>query len=67
MCWLCAKACGHCAKEVEENIVIDGKNKLTDSLIDKLQNYYGIAKRSNSGDWSGMKSAIYANCFHCIS
>ena len=66
---------GHVQKRVgtavrklkKENKGIGGKGKLTDSLIDKLQNYYGIAIRSNSGDLSGMKSAIHASFFHCIS
>jgi len=66
---------GHVQKRVgtalrkmkKENKGIGGKGKLTDSLIDKLQNYYGIAIRSNSGDLAGMKSAIYASLFHCVS
>ena len=44
-----------------------GKGRLTDSTIDKLQNYYGIAIRSNSGDLTGMKKVIYATLFHCAS
>lgn len=55
------------AKTEEDNKGIGGKGKLTNSLIDKLQNYYGIAIRSNTGDLSGMKSAIYASLFHCVS
>lgn len=51
----------------KENKGIGGKGKLTDSLIDKLQNYYGIAIRSNSGDLAGMKSAVHASLFHCVS
>ena len=35
-----------------------GKGRLTDSMIDKLQNYYGIAIRSNSGNLPAMKSAV---------
>lgn len=44
-----------------------GKGRLTDSMIDKLQNYYGIAIRSNSGNLPAMKSAIHASLFHCAS
>ena len=40
---------------------------LTDTLIDKLQNYYGIAIRSNCGNLEGMKAAIYASIIHCVS
>lgn len=36
-----------------------GKGKLTDAMIDKLQNYYGIAIRNNSGNLTAMKKAIY--------
>jgi hypothetical protein len=46
---------------------IGGKGKLTDSLINKLQNYYDIAIRSNSGDLEGMRSSICASLFHCAS
>ena len=38
--------------------------ELTNAMIDKLQNYYGIAIRGNSSDLKGMKSAIHANLFH---
>jgi len=44
-----------------------GRGKLTDSMIDKLQNYYGIAIRSNIGNLNGMKKTIYASLFHCAS
>ena len=51
----------------KDNKGFGGKGKLTDSLIDKLQNYYGIAIRSNIGNLKGMKSAIYASIFHCAA
>lgn len=44
-----------------------GKGKLTDSMIDKLQNYYGIAVRGNVGHLAEMKKAIHASLFHCPS
>ena len=44
-----------------------GKGRLTDSQIDKLQNYYGIAIRSNVGNLAGMKKAIHASLMHCAS
>ena len=34
------------------------KGKLTDNMIDKLQNYYGIAIRSNKGNLEKMESNI---------
>ena len=66
---------GHVQKRVgtalrklkKETKGIGGKGKLTDSLIDKLQNYYGIAIRSNSGNLKGMKKSIRASLFHCAS
>ena len=46
---------------------LGGKGKLTDSVIDKLQNYYGIAVRNNSGDLQKMKPSIAAALFHVAS
>ena len=43
---------------------LGGKRKLTDSMIDKLQNYYGIALRSNVGNLENMKKSIHASLFH---
>ena len=36
-------------------------------MIDKLQNYYGIAIQSNVGNQAEMKKAIHASLFHCAS
>ena len=66
---------GHVQKQVgtalrkleKENKGIGGNGKLTDALIDKLQNYYGIAVRSDCGNLEGMKAAIYASILHCAS
>ena len=44
-----------------------GKGKLTDRMIDMLQNYCGIAIRSNVGNLSGMKKEIYASLMHWAS
>lgn len=46
---------------------LGGKGKLTDKFIDKLQNYYGIAIRSNAGNLKNMQSAVIAAFFHCCS
>lgn len=46
---------------------LGGKGKLTDRFIDKLQNYYGIAIRSNTGDISKMQSAVIAAFYHSCS
>ena len=48
--------------------ILGGKGKLTDAMIDRLQNYYGITIRSNVGDLAQMKKkAIHASLFHCAS
>ena len=36
-------------------------------MINRLQNYYGIAIRSNPGNLEGMKKAIHATLFHVAS
>lgn len=69
------KCIGHVQKRVgtalrklkHETPGLGGKGKLTDGLIDKLQNYSGIAIRSNAGNFPEMKKAIYASLFHCAS
>ena len=66
---------GHVQKRVgtalrklkKENKGLGGKGKLTDSFIDKLQNYYGIAIRSNSGDLEAMREEVRASLFHTAS
>ena len=53
--------------KLKEKKWIGGEGRLTDSLIDRLQNYYGIAIQSNSGNLAAMKKATYANLFHFVS
>ena len=63
---------GHVQKRVgtalrklkKKNKGLGGKGKLTDFFIDKLQNYYGIAIRSNSGDLEAMREGVRASLFH---
>lgn len=40
------------------------RGHLTDKIIDKLQNCYGMGIRQNSGDLNAMKSTISASLFH---
>ena len=40
---------------------------LNDGVIDKLQNYYGVAIRENVGSLEAMKTAIYAAWCHVAS
>ncbi len=44
---------------------LSGKGKLTDKVINSLQNYYGLAIRQNIGNLHKMKVAIGAILFHC--
>ena len=47
--------------------VVKVKSRLTDNIIDKLQNYFGIALRGNIGDLKKMQEAILASLFHIAS
>ena len=38
---------------------IGAKGRLTDKVIDKMQNYYGSAIRNNTGNKDAMKKAIW--------
>ncbi|GFW13835.1 uncharacterized protein TNCV_4036771, partial [Trichonephila clavipes] len=66
---------GHVQKRVgarlrklkSKNKNLSGKGKLTDSFIVRLQNYYGIAVRSNVGNLSGLQQNVIAALFHCSS
>ena len=65
MCWTCTKETWYHLKKEKKGM--GGKGRLTNNMIDKLQNYYGIAIRSNCGNLSSMKTAIHASLFHCAS
>ena len=66
---------GHVQKRVgtalrnlkKETPGLGGKGKLTDAMIDKLQNYYGIAFRANVKNAEEMEKAVLASFFHCVS
>ena len=46
---------------------LGGKGKLTDCIIDKLQNYYGITIRSNKNNLKTMQAVTNATLFHVAS
>ncbi|GFU19333.1 uncharacterized protein TNCV_3032521 [Trichonephila clavipes] len=46
---------------------VSGKGKLTDKFFDRLQNYYGIAVRSNVGNLTAMQQNVIAALYHCAS
>ncbi|GFW86558.1 uncharacterized protein TNCV_4333421 [Trichonephila clavipes] len=54
-------------KKISERIGKKGEGKLTDNFIDKLQNYYGIAIRSNTKNLANMQSVVIAAFYHCCS
>ena len=62
------KRIGTRLRNLKKNVKnLGGRGKLTNSTIDKLQNYYGIAIRSNANDLEGMKKAVHATLFHVAS
>ncbi|GFU98287.1 uncharacterized protein TNCV_3005711 [Trichonephila clavipes] len=50
-----------------KNKGLSGKGKLTDNFIDRLQNYYRIAVRSNVGNLTAMQQNVIAALYHCAS
>lgn len=44
---------------------ISGRGKLTENVINSMQNYYGLAIRSNSDNFYAMKKAVGAILWHC--
>ena len=55
-------------RNLKKNIKgLGGKGRLTDAIIDKLQNFYGIAIRQNVGSLQMMKDAVLATLFHVAS
>lgn len=62
------KRVGNRLRNLKKNVKgLGGRGRLTNNLIDRLQNYYGIAIRSNVGDLEGMKKATCAVLFHVAS
>ena len=55
------KRLGNRLRNLKKNVKgLGGRGRLTDNIIDKLQNYYGMAIRQNNGDLNAMKSATTA-------
>lgn len=48
-----------------QKLWLGGKGNLTDTMIDRMQNYYGIAIHSKVGNLEGMKKGVLASLFHC--
>ena len=56
----------HRGMKLSDNKVVGGKGRLTDQVIDKIQNYYGEAIRNNAGNIELMETAIWAIFHHMI-
>ena len=46
---------------------LHGRNKLTLSVINSMQNFYGLAIRNNTENLYAMKKAVSAILFHCTN
>ena len=55
-----------CGINLEDRKSLGGRNRLTDKMIDKFQNSYGLAIRRNTGDLDGMITSIWAVYEHMI-
>ena len=53
-------------KKLSDGKPIGGRGRLTDKIIDRMQNYYGNAIRGNKGNVEGMKTSIKAIQHHMI-
>ena len=59
------KRVGYRLRELKKRVkVLGGRGELTKRIIDKLQNYFGIAIRSNVGNLEGMEQSVLASIFH---
>ena len=45
---------------------VEGRGRLSDNVINKMQKYYGRAIRETSGDLNKMKTRIWATVHHMI-
>eukprot|EP00117_Sycon_ciliatum_P017869 scpid82715/ scgid16696/ len=50
--------------KLSDGKALTGKGRLTEKMMDKLQNYYGIAVRGHVGDVDGTYRAIWASLHH---
>ncbi len=54
-------------KDLSDGKRIGGKGRLTDQIIDNLQNYYGLAIRQNKNNLEGMINDVMAGLYHIAS
>ena len=53
-------------QKMSDNGRVEGRGRLSDNVIDKMQKYYGRALRETSGDFNKMKTRIWAIFHHMI-
>ena len=53
-------------RKLEDGATVGGHGRVTDVVIDSIQNYYGLAIRNNLGNVKAMENAIWAIFFHMI-
>ena len=53
-------------QKMEDGGRVQGRGRLSDNVIDKMQKYYGRAIRENSGDLHKMKTRIWAIVYQMI-
>ena len=53
-------------RKLSDGKTVGGKGRLTDKVIDRMQNYYGKAIRENKGNLQGMQNSIKAIQCHMI-
>ena len=53
--------------EAKGRTLAGGRRRLTDSVIDSFQNYFGNAIRNNSNNLTAMYNTFWAIYFHCIA
>ena len=58
------KRIGNRLRKVKKEKKLGGRNRLTDSKIDMLQNYFGIALRENVGNLESMINGCMASFYH---
>ena len=54
-------------KKLEDGKPLMGKNRLTNKVIDTLQNYYGMAIQQNTDSLIDMRNAVWASLYHVAS
>ena len=58
------KRVGNRLRKIRKDKKLGGVKRLTNTKIDKLQNYFGIALRQNVGNLENMRKAILNSLFH---